>query len=89
LRPKFQSIPHQHQINTTQKHETQRVYDTHEPIVSKEDFELANSLVLKDLRISPGQEAIFTFSGIARCADCGMNMIRAELTRCSADDIIA
>jgi len=53
-----------------------RAYDTHEPIVSREDFELANSLLLKDLRISPGQETVFIFSGIARCATCGMNMIR-------------
>ena len=53
-----------------------RAYDTHEPIILKEDFELANNLLLKDLRISPGQESVFIFSGIARCADCGMNMIR-------------
>ena len=53
-----------------------RAYDTHEPIVSKEDFELANSLLLKDLRISPGEDTVFIFSGIAQCSDCGMNMIR-------------
>ena len=53
-----------------------RAYDTHEPIVSKEDFELANNLLLKDLRISPGEETVFIFSGISRCSDCGMNMIR-------------
>ena len=53
-----------------------RVYDSHEPIISKGDFELANNLLLKDLRISPKEETVFVFSGIARCSDCGMNMIR-------------
>jgi len=58
------------------KEDWTRVYDTHEPIVSKEDFNLANSLLLKDLRISPGEETVYTLSGVALCADCGMNMIR-------------
>ena len=53
-----------------------RVYDTHEPIISKEDFNLANNLLMKDLRISPGEETVYVFSGIALCSDCGMNMIR-------------
>jgi len=53
-----------------------RAYDTHEPIVSKENFDLANNLLLKDLRIAPGEETVYVFSGIAVCADCGMNMIR-------------
>jgi len=53
-----------------------RVYDTHEPIISKEDFSLANNLLLKDLRISPGKKTVYVFSGIAHCSDCGMNMVR-------------
>jgi len=53
-----------------------RAFDTHEPIVSKEDFNLANSLLLRDMRISPGEETVYPFSGIIRCADCGMNMVR-------------
>ena len=56
-----------------------RAYDTHESIISKEDFDLANSLLLKDLRISPGNETVYILSGIARCADCGMNMIRKSV----------
>lgn len=61
---------------TKPKEDWVRAYDTHEPIVSKEVFDLANSLLLKDLRISPGSETVYTFSGIAKCATCGMNMIR-------------
>jgi len=53
-----------------------RAYDTHAPIVSKEDFELANNLLLKDLRISPGQDSVYIFAGVGKCSDCGMNMIR-------------
>ena len=53
-----------------------RVYDTHEPIVTQDDFKIANSLLSKDLRISPGNETVYTLSGITRCSDCGMNMIR-------------
>jgi len=53
-----------------------RAYDNHEPIVSKEDFELTNSLLLRDMRVAPNEKTVYLFSGIVHCVDCGMNMIR-------------
>ena len=53
-----------------------RVHDTHEAIVEKEDFDTVQNLLLKDLRTAPRRETLYLFSGIATCADCGLNMIR-------------
>jgi len=61
---------------TKPKEDWTRAFDTHEPIVSREEFDLANSLLLRDMRVSPNEETVFLFSGIIHCADCGMNMIR-------------
>jgi DNA invertase Pin-like site-specific DNA recombinase len=53
-----------------------RVEDMHEPIVSLEDFDLVARLLERDTRISPNGEAVYPFSGMARCGLCGENMIR-------------
>ena len=58
------------------KEDWTRAFDTHEPIISREEFDLANNLLLKDIRVSPTEETVYPFSGIIHCADCGMNMIR-------------
>ena len=73
-----QSTPnHKVRKNVTKpKEDWIRAFDNHEPIISKEEFELANSLLLRDLRVAPNEETVYLFSGIIRCADCGMNMIR-------------
>lgn len=53
-----------------------RVYGTHDPIISLEDFELAARLLERDTRTAPGAEAVYPFSGMAKCGICGENMIR-------------
>jgi DNA invertase Pin-like site-specific DNA recombinase len=53
-----------------------RVENTHEPIIGREQFELANSLLKSDMRIAPNADRLYTFSGILKCGDCGMNMVR-------------
>jgi len=58
------------------KEDWTRAFDTHEPIISREEFDLANSLLMKDMRVSPTEKTVYPFSGIIHCADCGMNMIR-------------
>jgi len=58
------------------KHEWVRVDNTHEQIINREQFDLANSLLLSDMRIAPNSDRLYTFSGILKCADCGMNMVR-------------
>jgi len=60
------------------KHKTEwiRVEGTHEPIIIREDFLLVARLLKSDTRISPLQDSIYLFSGLAKCKDCGQNMVR-------------
>ena len=58
------------------KSEWVRVENTHERIIEREQFDLANSLLLSDMRISPKADKLYPFSGILKCGDCGMNMVR-------------
>ena len=46
------------------------VEDTHEPIVSKEIFEKAQSLFNKSIRVAPQKKEVDLFSGFVKCADC-------------------
>lgn len=62
------------------KEEWIRVEDTHEAIISKEDFELVQSLKRWDTRTAPGEHELYLFSGLLRCCDCGCNMVR-KLTK--------
>ena len=56
-----------------------RAYDAHEPIINRDEFELANSLLLKDMRIAPNEDTVYLFSGLLKCADCNENMIRKTI----------
>lgn len=51
-----------------------RVEGTHEAIISRETFELAQALFQRDTRTTPGSENVDIFSGFLRCADCGRAM---------------
>ena len=51
-----------------------RVEGTHEPIIDKETFELAQSLFCRNTRVAPEKREIDLFAGLARCADCGRAM---------------
>jgi hypothetical protein len=53
-----------------------RIEDSHEPIISKEEFALVSSLLKKDTRIAPGKDSVYVFSGMLRCAGCGKNLVR-------------
>lgn len=53
-----------------------RVEDTHEAIISKEDFEVVQKLKLCDTRTAPNEQDLYLFSGLLRCCDCGGNMVR-------------
>ena len=46
------------------------VENTHEPIVSKEIFEKAQSLFNKNIRVAPKKKEVDLFSGFVRCSDC-------------------
>ena len=53
-----------------------RTENTHEPIISKSDFEIANLLGKYDTRISQKEDSVYLFAGVIFCGDCKQNMIR-------------
>lgn len=56
-----------------------RVENTHEAIISKEDFEVVQKLLLCDTRTTPGGKQLYLFSGLLRCGGCGCNMVRKKI----------
>lgn len=56
-----------------------RVEDTHEAIIPKEDFAIAQKIMLSDTRTSPQKEQVYIFSGLLKCGDCGSNMVRKNV----------
>lgn len=55
------------------------VENTHEPIISREDFAKVQELLKKDTRTAPKQKTLYLFSGILRCVDCGKAMTRSAV----------
>lgn len=55
------------------------VENTHEPIISREDFAKVQDLLKKDTRTAPKQKTLYLFSGFLRCADCGKAMTRSKV----------
>ncbi len=53
-----------------------RAEDTHEPIISKADFDIVNQLGRYDTRTAPDEENVYLFAGVVFCGDCRQNMIR-------------
>lgn len=50
------------------------VRDTHEPIISEEQFELVEKMHRQRLRPTKGTSEPYLLAGIAKCADCGSSM---------------
>jgi len=53
-----------------------RVEGTHEPIISREVFDIVQEAMSRDTRVAPGRAYVYPLSGYVRCADCGQNMIK-------------
>lgn len=53
-----------------------RVEGTHEPIVSREVFDIVQEVMSRDTRVAPGKDCVYPLSGYVRCASCGQNMTR-------------
>lgn len=53
-----------------------RVENTHEAIVTRREYELAQKSIAVDSRTPPGQTTCYPLSGMMKCGDCGSNMIR-------------
>lgn len=53
-----------------------RIENAFEPIISKEDFQLVQNLLMKDVRTAPGDGHVYPLCGFLHCGDCGGPMIR-------------
>ncbi len=53
-----------------------RVEDTHEAVITGEQFQIVQNLLKSDGRISVAAEGNSLFSGILFCGDCGEQMVR-------------
>ena len=58
------------------KKEWVKVENTHEPLISEDDFEIVQQLLKSDGRKSPKTGKISPFVGLLFCGDCGEQMIR-------------
>jgi DNA invertase Pin-like site-specific DNA recombinase len=52
------------------------VKNTHEPIITKEDFNLVSRIISADTRTAPMQQELYPFAGILKCSECHKSMIR-------------
>ena len=59
-----------------EKEEWIRVENTHEAIISKEVFTIANTMLKRDLNNSRGKDKIDIFTGMLFCKECGSSLIR-------------
>ncbi|WP_108830682.1 recombinase family protein [Aedoeadaptatus coli] len=59
-----------------EKEEWIRVENTHEAIISKEVFTIANTMLKRDLNNSRGKDKIDIFIGMLFCKECGSSLIR-------------
>lgn len=50
--------------------------ESHEPIISRNDFETVKKLLLQDTRTAPDKNTVYPLSGMMFCGDCGNNMVR-------------
>lgn len=50
------------------------VEGTHDGIISKDDFEMVQTILSRDTRVSPGTGKLTLFAGLLRCPDCGRAM---------------
>lgn len=55
------------------------VSDTHQPIISREDFAKVAELLKRDVRISPTSQNLGVLSGFIKCGDCKRGMIKKSL----------
>lgn len=61
------------------ENEWYRVSGTHQPIIDKELFDLAQEIQAKDIRRAPGKRQNYLFSGFLKCADCHKSMTRKSV----------
>ena len=52
------------------------IHNNHEAIINQIDFDTVQSLLCRDVRVSPENESVYLFSGYVYCGDCGHAMVR-------------
>lgn len=52
------------------------VKNTHEALVTEDDFQIVQNLLKSDIRLGPGMEKSGLFSGLLFCGDCREQMVR-------------
>lgn len=67
------SYKNKHRIRRD-KSEWMRVENTHEPIISKEDFETVQKMIETRRRSQKQEKDTQIFAGLLKCADCGWTM---------------
>lgn len=55
------------------------VENTHEPIISREDFDKVKNLLARDTYESPKTHTMYVLAGFVKCGDCKRGMIRKNL----------
>lgn len=61
------------------------IKDSHEPIVSKSIFELANKMMFRDLNTTKQKPTLL--SGMLYCKDCGSSMVRRKVKSSKGEEI--
>ena len=65
-----------HKRITKDESEWTVIADSHEAIISKIDFDSVQKVLKCDTRRSPDGKAVWLFSGMIFCGDCGASMVR-------------
>lgn len=53
-----------------------KVENTHEPIISRNDFDVIQELLKQDTRVSPDRDVLYPLAGLIYCGDCMEPMVR-------------
>ena len=53
-----------------------RIEDSHEAVVSRQDFDLVQELLRLDTRCTPGGDRVYPLAGVLVCGDCMESMVR-------------
>ena len=67
-------------ITVKDKSEWIRVENTHEAIISKEEFALIADLLRRDVRKAPAKNTVYPFAGMLFCSKCRQNLVRKVST---------
>ena len=53
-----------------------RIEDSHEAVISRQDFDLVQELLRLDTRCTPGSDRVYPLAGVLVCGDCKEGMVR-------------